>query len=127
MAHQIGKDIAYTFEKGQQDKESLKNNLLDLKLAGEMLANKEIESKIPQKVSEFQQRLKIKDIYIEGLKEWMSQVQFCTTIYPRMKVSTKISEILLTYITQTEKNLQGLLNQIATKEEIASMNQSHRS
>jgi hypothetical protein len=45
----------------------------------------------------------------------MSQIKFCLTIYHQLKVSTKLSEILLMHIVQSERHLEGILQQLTTR------------
>lgn len=56
----------------------------------------------------------------------MAQMMFFFTIYPQLKVSSKVSDILLFHVSGMENELEFALNKIATKEEMDKMNKNHK-
>jgi hypothetical protein len=91
-----------------------------------MILGKELESGRLDKIDDLQRKLSIKKSHIDCLKEWMSQMQFCITIHPQLKVTTKLGEILLVHIKGVENELELSLSKLMSKEEMEEMKMQHR-
>lgn len=123
---QIGKGLVPTFLKDTNNKNILKALLSNIRTARTMIESREIESGVLSKFDDLGKQLSAKQGQTDKLKELMSQVMFCQTIHPELDVASKAPEILLEYVSEVEGRLVLALQQIASKEEIAELNQRNQ-